>query len=241
MLAIHGLNAATESRDFLLSPELVAEKASGPPPGSVESFEYTGPITLTRSTQIKARVRQAQHLYSPWGALAKQVFAVGQVPESLRISELMYHPEDTGNPMDPNAEYIELTNIGDEAINLNQVRFSRGIDFVFPDIVLLPGDYVLVVKDLDAFAAKYDGTLAVVAGTYTGSLSNGGERIELIDVSAQVIQTVEYKDKWYDLTDGLGFSLTSVDPADPGAVDGSSKKLWRSSVAPGGSPGLNDG
>ncbi|MCP4450904.1 MAG: hypothetical protein GY809_05540, partial [Planctomycetes bacterium] len=241
ILAIHGLNASATSRDFLLSAELVAEEAFGPSPGSQVTLEYTGPITLTRSTQIIARVRQSAHAYSLWGGIAKQVFAVGQVAETLRISEVMYHPEDTGNPMDPNAEYIELTHIGDQAINLSRVQFTKGVDFVFPDIVLSPNDHVLVVKDADAFAATYDTTNAVVVGTYTGSLSNSGERIELIDADSQVIQNIEYKDKWYDLTDGLGFSLTLIDPADPKAIDGSNKDLWRPSVSPGGSPGWDDG
>ena len=142
--------------------------------------------------------------------------------------------------MDPNAEYIELTNIGDQAINLNQVQFTNGIDFIFPDVVLSPNDYVVVVKDMDAFASAYDTTNIVVVGTYTGSLSNSGERIELSDPDAQVIQSLEYKDKWYDQTDGLGFSLTMIDPADPLAISGSDKDLWRPSVSPGGSPGWDD-
>ena len=61
-----------------------------------------------------------------------------------------------------------------------------------------------------------------------------------MDAKDQPIQTLEYKDKWFDLTDGLGFSLTLIDPADPEAVDGSKKKLWRISKAPGGSPGWDD-
>ena len=134
-----------------------------------------------------------------------------------------------------------MTNIGDQAINLNRVQFTQGIDFEFPDVVLSPNDHVLVVKDADAFAAVYDAANTVVVGTYTGNLSNSGERIELSDAGAQLIQSLQYKDQWYDLTDGLGFSLTLVDPADPLAIDGSDKDLWRPSVSPGGSPGWDDG
>jgi hypothetical protein len=35
--------------------------------------------------------------------------------------------------------------------------------------------------------------------------------------------------------------LTLIDPADPLAIDGSDKDLWRPSVNPGGSPGWDDG
>jgi len=242
LLTIHGLNRSAADSDFLISVQLVAhERSSQPLPTAMEDFlEYTGPITLTHSTLIKARVRQDSHLYSHWGGLAQQVFLVGPVVDNLRISEIMYHPADTGSPLDPNAEYIELTNIGDQAINLNRVRFTKGIDFLFPDVVLAPQDYVLVVKDVDAFTATYDTTRAVVIGAYAGSLSNGGERIELVDAGAEEIQSLQYKDKWHDLTDGLGFSLTLIDPADPQAVDASDKDLWRSSMAPGGSPGWDD-
>ena len=241
ILAIHGLNDSATGTDFLISAQLVARKGSalGPPirPGT---FEYTGPITLPRSTLITSRVRQDQHPYSLWGGIARQVIAVGSVAENLRVSEIMYHPADTGSPLDSNAEYIELTNIGDQAINLNGVRFTKGIGFLFPDVELGPHDYVLVVKDVDAFASTYDTTVAVVVGSYTGKLSNGGERIELKDATGRVIQSIRYDDKWYDLTDGAGFSLTRIDPVDPLTIDWSDKKSWRPSMRPGGSPGWND-
>ncbi|MCF7976230.1 MAG: CotH kinase family protein [Phycisphaerae bacterium] len=240
ILAIHGLNISSASPDFLISAQLLARERLIPPDGQQEYYEYTGPLTLTRATQIKARVRQAQHAYSHWSGLAQGVFSVGPVAETLRVSELMYHPADTGNPEDPNAEYIELTNIGDQAIHLNGVRFTEGIDFLFPDVVLLPSEYVLIVKDRDAFAATYDTTYAVVIGAYTGSLSNKGERVELVDAIGEGIQTIQYSDKWYDLTDGQGFSLTMIDPADPLAVDASEKELWRPSADAGGSPGWDD-
>ena len=64
--------------------------------------------------QIKARAYRD----STWSALNEATYAVGLVKENLRITELMYHPDD------PNEEFIELKNIGTETINLNLVRFS---------------------------------------------------------------------------------------------------------------------
>ena len=98
----------------------------------------------------------------------------GRWPRACAISEIMYHPLDTGNPDDPNTEYIELTNIADQSINLNMVRFTKGIDYTFPSFDLPAGGYCLVVKDLAAFQAKYGSKLPVV-GQYTGSLDNAGE------------------------------------------------------------------
>ena len=56
----------------------------------------------------------------------------------------------------------------------------------------------------------------------------------------QPVQSLEYNDKWFDLTDGSGFSLTLIDPADPRAVDSKDKDLWRASADVGGSPGWDD-
>ena len=90
-----------------------------------------------------------------WSALADAVFAVGPVKENLRISEIMYHPADTGVPGDPNTEYIELTNIGAEALDLGFVQFTKGIRFTFPDMSLAPHACCVVVKDRAAFEARY--------------------------------------------------------------------------------------
>jgi hypothetical protein len=237
ILALQGLNESRTSSDFLISVSLVAgQDHSGTQNHvSADAIEYTGPISLTQSTCVKARAVTG----SVWSALHEATFATGPVAQSLRISELMYHPIDTGRPNDPNAEYIELTNIGVETINLNLVKFTSGVSFTFPSVDLTPGEYVVVVRDTDAFVARY-GTDVTVAGQYAGSLSNGGERLELRDAAGQVIHDFRFRDNWYDLTDGLGFSLTVKDPAttNPAAYD--DKSAWRPSTDAGGSPGYND-
>jgi len=237
ILAIHGLNVSYTSSDFIISCELVAGEgspatASGASPTAIR---YTEPISLNKSTHVKARTLSG----STWSALNEAVFAVGPVKENLRISEIMYNPQDMGNPDDPDTEFIELTNIGTETINLNLVRFTNGVDFTFPGIELTPGQYVLVVKDTSAFEAKYDGNYNI-AGQYTGSLNNAGERVELQDAAGQTIHNFRYGDGWYDITDGLGFSLTVKDPANTDPNSLSDKGNWRPSATVGGSPGEDD-
>ncbi len=207
-------------------------------PGGVintaHATKYTAPVTLTKSTRIRART-----YYGTWSAIHDATFSVGPVAESVRVSEIMYHPADTGHPDDPNTEYIELTNIGTETINLNLVQFSNGIDFTFGGIELAPGGFCLVVKDMLAFEAKY-GPGRPIAGEYAGSLANGGERIELIDAIGRTIQSFRYEDDWYNRTDGLGCSLTSVDPTQPDPDQWSQKSAWRESAHVNGSPGAPD-
>ncbi len=243
ILAIHGLNSSTTSSDALFSAELIAGTSTNPDGDGIAdtAFVYDGPIVLAESTPIKARVLVGSNPYSPWSGLAEPVISVGPVAESLRISEIMYHPSETGRPEDPNTEYVELTNVGSETINLNLVAFTDGIDFVFPSTELAPGDFVLVVRDIAAFEAKYGPGLPV-AGQYDGSLANGGEHVELQDAAGQTIHSFGYSDNWYDLTDGLGFSLTVRTPAaldDPNTLE--AKGAWRPSVNAEGSPGYDDG
>ncbi|MEN6423836.1 MAG: CotH kinase family protein [Phycisphaerales bacterium] len=234
VLAIHAMNQSTTSSDFLISVQLTAEELAGQQ-SEVPMAVYAGPVPLTGSTRIVARSLYAGR----WSALNDAVFAVGPVAENLRISEIMYHPADTGDPNDPNTEFIELTNIGAEALNLNKVRFIDGVEFTFPSFDLPPAGYCLVVKDLAAFENRYGPGLPV-AGQYTGSLSNAGERVEIRDAADAMIQGFSYHDDWYDLTDGDGFSLTVVDPgaADPNALE--EQDAWRPSTHFGGSPGAGD-
>ncbi len=194
---------------------------------------YTGPITLTHSVRVRART-----FYGAWSAINDVVFAVGPVAENLRISEIMYHPAE-----DPNAEYIELTNVGDEPINLNLVRFTDGIEYLFAETQdsasLSPGGYCLLVKDAAAFEARYGPGLPV-AGQYAGSLANDGERIELVDAIGRTIHDFKYEDDWYDRTDGPGHSLTIADAARTDLATWSQKDAWSPSTHMYGSPGAAD-
>ncbi len=239
LLAIHGLNGTLDSSDFLISVELSGTKGA---PGSTtpigvaaSAVRYAGPIVLSKSTVVKARVLSG----STWSALNEAIFAVGPVAQNLRVSEIMYHPLDTGNPNDPNTEYIELTNIGNQSINLNLVRFTDGIDYAFPSFDLPAGGYCLVVKDLTAFQAKY-GTKLPVVGQYTGNLDNGGEHLELVDAAGQVIQSFTYDDNWFKNTDGQGYSLTVKNPKAADVSSLNDKVAWQSSAQKGGSPGRGD-
>ncbi|MBN2270484.1 MAG: chitobiase/beta-hexosaminidase C-terminal domain-containing protein, partial [Sedimentisphaerales bacterium] len=209
LLAIQGLNLAANDPDFLISVELIAgEIGQGDP--SPDALEYTGAIALDRSAIVKARA-----FNGAWSALNEATFAVGPVADNLRITEIMYHPRQTGNPDDPNEEYIELKNIGGQAINLNLVKFTNGIDFTFGDIELATNGLVVIVRDQAAFDAQYPAFSGVLAGQYYGSLNDGGERIELEDAIAQTIYNFKYDDDWRPHTDGEGFSLTIIDPLNP--------------------------
>jgi hypothetical protein len=226
ILAIHGMNASTTSSDLLISAELIAGKN----PEGIN--EYTDTIMLSHSTKVMARTFSG----GTWSALNEAIYAVGPVAENLRITEIMYHPQATVDANDPNEEYIELANIGTETINLNLASFTNGIDFTFTDIELAPGEYAMVVEDIDAFKSRY-GTGITIAGQYSGKLNNNGERIRLQDAAGKTILDFRYNDNWYSTTDGGGFSLTIIDPANPNPDSWDDKDSWQASTSVYGSPG----
>ncbi len=233
ILAIHGLNIDSADSDFLLSVELIAHEISQ---GDVaaSAAEYTGPIELARSMHVKARAFNGK-----WSALNEATYSVGAVADNLRITEIMYHPPFMGELTDRDAEFIELKNIGTESIDLNLVQFV-GISYVFGPTELAEGEYITLVKDPAVFMSRYPDFTGAMAGPFSGSLDNSGERIMLVDAVGRVIHDFRYRDDWYDITDGDGFSLTVRTPSVTPAGDWGLKSSWRPSAMAGGSPGYDD-
>jgi hypothetical protein len=230
VLALHGMNMGLTSSDFLLSVELIAGEDSSGDSLSPSAQVYVGPLPLTESTDVKARIWAG----GQWSALHETSYTLGPVAENLRITELMYHPAT------PQTEFVELTNIGSETIDLHGVRFTCGVEFTFPRLLLGPGEHVLVVQDVSEFAGRYDTSNLTIAGQYAGRLDNAGETIELQDAVGTVVHQFTYDDGWYDSTDGAGYSLSVKDPAYPDMTLWSRPSGWRSSIAVGGSPGYQE-
>jgi hypothetical protein len=214
------------------------------------AVEYLDPITLSQVTTVKAR---AQSSTGEWSALTEAVFVVAAVPASvsnLVISEVMYHPpEPTGAERAAgfvdadDFEFVRLTNIGTAPVSLAGVHLSNGITFDFSAGVVAainPGASVLVVKKRVAFQARYGtGLNAMIAGEFTGRMSNGGDqlKLELSSGTPVVLESFRYEtdDPWPTGPDGKGPSMVLIDPfSTPDPADG---RNWTASAAPGGMPG----
>ena len=189
---------------------------------------YNGPVELERNSHVMARAFDG----GEWSALAEARFAVDSVSRSLRITELMYHPW----PLDPEAEFVELKNVGPETLELGGVGLAGGIDFVFPDVHLGPNEYLLTVANETAFENVYGASLPV-AGQYTGDLGDDGDTIRLQDWIGTPILDFRYEDDWYPETDGSGYSLTHVDPHHAPPSSWGEMDSWRPSRRLGGTPG----
>jgi hypothetical protein len=235
ILAIHGMNRTTTNDDFLMLTELNGKVPIGGNP-SPTAIQYTGGFTLNKSTNLRSRIYKSS---IKWSALNEAVYTLPDVNQNLRITEIMYHPKDTGGPNDANTEYIELKNVGGSTINLNLARFTKGVDFTFGPNTLTAGQHILVVKDINAFTTRY-GTGRYIAGQYDGSLDNGGEKIRLKDANGTNILDFDYKDGWRSIVDGDGYSLTIINPADSNVNHWGKKDSWRASAYINGSPDWDD-
>lgn len=148
-------------------------------------------------------------------------------PVDVIISELMYHPADAAP-----VEFLELANRGVDPQDVSGWCLATGIDLCFPaGTSLAAGERIVVTDDAAGFASVY-GVAVVPLGEYAGSLSNGGETIDLIDSGGAIIDSVSYDDggAWPAAPDGTGPSLELVSLFD----DNNLAASWGTSVAAAG-------
>ena len=157
---------------------------------------------------------------------------------SLRITELNYNPPS----LDDAAEFIELHNMGAEALDLSGVTISQGPSepFVIADgTTIQAGDRLVVVADAAAFQVAYPQVDASkIIGEYAGSLNNGGERIKLDDATGSTIMDFSYgdNDPWPERADGVGATLVLSVPAGTPVDEFGKYYRWNGSAEMGGSP-----
>lgn len=125
-----------------------------------------------------------------------------QTPQ-LIISEIMYNPPEDGTD---SLEYIEIYNNEITTINLSGIEFGQGITHSFPNVEIPAQTYFVVAKDSVAFQNVF-GTFAFQ--WESGTLSNNGETLELIEGNGNSIDLVEYQNT--PPTNGLGASLVLCD------------------------------
>jgi len=215
-------------------------------PGSV--------IQSGRTYRVRCRTQDNTGRWSHWSAPIQ--FEAGAplmtgLLAGLRITEVMYNPP--GMPQDgafdhDEFEFIELKNIGQDVLDLSSVSFIDGIAFDFQDgqiSTLAPGEFALVVRNIDAFESRYGAEISqVIAGQYEGKLANEGETVKLVDVWEGTIAEFEYRDElgWPLSADGDGYSLVPLESALAGEPNGSLNDgaNWRASTEIGGSPGYDE-
>jgi Chitobiase/beta-hexosaminidase C-terminal domain/Lamin Tail Domain/CotH kinase protein len=205
----------------------------GSDPMTPGSPVYSAPVPLGATGPVKARVTNA----GAWSALTEAFFIVGlpASAQNLVVSEIHYQPAE--NSLE---EFVEVTNIAGQPIDLSNVAFTEGIGFVFPAaFVMAPGERVVVVRDQTAFTVRH-GAGARIAGVFAGALDNGGEPLTLAAADSSVIASFRYDNAapWPADPAGAGPSLTLINPE--GHPDLALATSWRSSVTVNGTPGGSD-
>jgi hypothetical protein len=149
---------------------------------------------------------------------------------ALSITEIHYAPP----AGDEDLQFVEVFNDASSVVDLSGWRFSRGIDFVFPEGTVLAGRaYLVVCAHAAAVASRFG--IANTAGDFSGSLSSDGETLEILNESGVREVQVSYRDrgKWPSAPKGTGHTLALKSPyLDPD--DGVS---WTASSERGGTPG----
>ena len=197
---------------------------------------YSAPFALRGNSRVVARVRAGTR----WSGPTAATFVV-ETPRLL-VTELMFHPAPppAGSTNEPgDFEYIELKNAGPAPLDLRGFRFVEGIQFSFATgrvTTLAPDARVVVVKNLAAFTARH-GTGPEVAGEFTGSLANEGERLRLVGPMEETVADFAFDPEGQPAAGGHGFALVLVDETQDAALAGAATG-WRTGTTPGGTPGL---
>jgi hypothetical protein len=203
------------------------------------------PFFVNEPVTVKARSFEN----GKWSAITSSRFTVDSVPatpQNLAIAEILYNPAganqaeiDAGFDDGDFFEFIRLENFSRENIDLSSVRLTDGIIFDFSESfirVLGPGEKLLLVKSIDAFRIRFGTDFdGLIAGEYSGQLSNGGEQLRMIGQEDLVIHEFAYDNSspWPDLADLDGHSLQIIDRRE----DHGDPANWKISSSQGGSPG----
>ena len=155
------------------------------------------------------------------------------LPFDVLINEIMADPSPP--LLLPEAEYIELYNRSDKAIELEDWTFTDGgTPHAFPPYVLMPDSFLIVCDPEEAAAFSDRGATLGLEGF--PALNNAGDDLQLYNAFGELIHRVPNTDQWYresDKDEG-GWSLELINPAAPcGGAEN-----WRASEnLGGGTPG----
>ncbi|MFK7787336.1 MAG: chitobiase/beta-hexosaminidase C-terminal domain-containing protein [Crocinitomicaceae bacterium] len=175
---------------------------------SPTAINYTGGnIGINQAILLMARVKDG----NDWSALHCMKLFIANDFDSLKLTEIMYHPPDVGGTSGSELEFLEIKNTSvASTIDLSGVQIINGVDFTFPlGTLIAPQSFIILASNATDLGFKCPGV--PIFGEYGGQLNNGGEMIEFMSVEGDTIIRVEYDDvaPWEELADGDGYSLVS--------------------------------
>lgn len=205
--------------------------------GSVDTKvakSYSQAVTLNQSVRVIAR----SYYNGQWSAASAKFFVVPDNYNDIKITEIHYHPLGEGAIDKNDFEFVELKNTGNSTLDISGMKFTRGIDYVFPSETQLgAGEFMVLGAKSNPFLSRYKFRPFDV---YIGKLDNAGERLTLVSPFGATISDLVYgtSGDWPSDPDGLGYSLVPVvyNPVN----NQNTASEWRTSHRIGGSPGADD-
>ena len=185
-------------------------------------------------------------------ATATVTITIAQPGTDIVINEIMYRSGATF-PEDTTREWIELHNRGTTTVDLTGWTISSGVAYAFPaGRTMTPGSYLVIAANVASFQAANPGVTNVIGG-WIGTLSNGGEKIQLTDNLLKDQDKVSFANEgdwatrsreatfggwaWTTLADGGGRSMALRNAQ----VSNDNGQAWTISSTIGGTPGaVND-
>lgn len=185
-----------------------ASDAPGTPPSSATSSPPSAPAsgTTTETAGVDGADLAAQRM--------------------LRLTEVLPDPVPPGR--DAAHEWVEVTNVGSRAVDLvGMLLRDPQRATTLPTLVIAPGASAVVAGPLADVAADVRLDESIGNG-----LGNEGDRVELVDASGVVVDTVEYGTgtdlapetgeavhRWFDASGGLlGAAVGAPSPGEHGPV-----------------------
>ena len=161
-----------------------------------------------------APIKTFLSLRIPWitSNLGSYALCSDPVLPPLVITKIMYHPMTSIDfPEQDDLEYIEITNTGDQTVDLTGIYFAgTGLVFQFPpNSSIGPSSSLILASNQQTFRLKYGFS---PFGKFTRHLSNQGQSIVLSDGFGNIIDNVSYQDTipWPE-ADGNGYYLKLTD------------------------------
>jgi hypothetical protein len=182
---------------------------------SLNVATYSTPIAINQTTVLTSRrfgtfAPFPLSVSTTWSAPLRRVYLVDEafaIAGDIAVSEISYDPavptagelaNFPGGLSGGDFEFLELRNIGNRTVNTFEMTFAADTPFSaikLDPLSLAPGETALVVKNREAFLARYGSALAsrVVGEWRDGSLSNDGEEIRLLARDGSVVQSLTYQ------------------------------------------------
>lgn len=195
---------------------------------------FINPIVL--DVLYTLNITGVQNCYISGGVNLQTNFIENSPPQRNEVVINEIFPDQTPQIGLPNAEFIEILNRSNRALNIQGWKLNEGSSSLtaLPGLVLLPNDYLILchINNYWDFAP-----FGQTVGLNSFSLTNAGETLTLVDSSGVIIDQVTYSDSWHNdaVKDDGGWSLERIDRNDTC----STYRNWKASEAGiGGTPGI---